>query len=59
MVPDYTELDASSMSCDVTPLDMICDENIATNQQQLHWHFTGQFAGGLMGYVSYRVTVDH
>ncbi|WP_157474271.1 GEVED domain-containing protein [Leucothrix mucor] len=59
MVPDYTELDASSMSCDVTPLDMICDENIATNQQQLHWHFTGKFAGGLMGYVSYRVTVDH
>lgn len=56
VVPAYTELVADSMSCGVIPQDMSCDKDI--DQENLQWQFTGALAGGLMGQVSYQVTID-
>ena len=56
-VPAFTNFEAGSESCDVTPTGLFCTAN--RNADDIWWGFTGSLAGGAgEGSVSFRVKVD-
>ena len=54
--PPYTDMQAASASCDVTPTGMTCSPVVAA--QSVKWTFTGAMPGGSSGQVSYQVRID-
>lgn len=56
-VPAYTELQASTVACSITPPDLgTCNPSISGDN--LVWSFTGFLAGGAKGHVTFVVQVD-